>query len=466
MVTGESLPIEKGVGDAVIGGTINRTGAFRYRARNLGADSVLNRIVQLMRDARASRAPIQRLADRVSGIFVPVVLSIAVASLAVWFIAAGGVPFIRPFSVGVAVLIVACPCAMGLAVPTALMMATGRGAALGILIKGGEALQRAGSLTTVILDKTGTVTEGNPTVTDIVTVVHSSLSEDDLLRVSASLEVSSEHPLAGAIVRAARERGLALAPAADFQSITGRGAAGQVEGRPVVIGNATLMREKAIDPRGRDEATARLVDEGRTTMCVAIDGRMAGLVAVADPLKPTSREVVRRLRALGLTVVMLTGDDRRTALAVARAGGIEHVVAGALPEGKVAEIKRRQVGGEVVAMVGDGINDAPALAQADVGIAIGTGTDVAIAASDITLMRGDLLGVANAIALSRRTMRTMKQNLFWALVYNVIGIPVAAGVLYPAFGVLLSPILASGAMAFSSVSVVANRLRLRSVRLT
>ncbi len=465
MLTGESLPVEKGVGDAVIGGSINRTGAFRCRARNLGADSVLNRIVRLMRDAQSSRAPIQRLADRVSGVFVPAVLSIAVGTFVAWFIAADQAPFIRPFAAAVAVLIIACPCAMGLAVPTALMVATGRGASLGILIKGGEALQRAGAVTTVILDKTGTVTEGRPAVTDVVPADARSLSEAEVLRVSASLELASEHPLADAVVRAARERGLALSRVTEFQSMTGRGAMGRVEGRQVVIGTAALMHDLAIEDRELDAAAARLAENGRTAMFVAIDGRMAGLVAVADSIKQTSRETVRRLRELGLNVVMLTGDHPRTARAVARAAGIEHVVAGVLPEGKVAEVKRRQADGEVVAMVGDGINDAPALAQADIGIAIGTGTDIAVEASDVALMRGDLTGVASAITLSRQTMRTMKQNLFWALVYNVIGIPVAAGALYPAFGVLLSPILASGAMAFSSVSVVANSLRLRSARL-
>ncbi|MEI6668717.1 MAG: heavy metal translocating P-type ATPase [Acidobacteriota bacterium] len=466
MVTGESLPVEKHVGDAVIGGTINRTGGFRYRARNLGADSVLSRIVRLMRDAQASRAPMQRLADRVSAVFVPVVLSIAVVAFVIWFIATGGVPFVRPFSTAVAVLIIACPCAMGLAVPTALMVATGRGAAMGILIKGGEALQRAGEVTTVVLDKTGTLTLGRPAVTDLVPAGGSSLGEAEWLRVAASLEAASEHPLADAIVQAARDRGLPLSRVTDFQSLTGRGAVGRVDGLQVAIGNTDLMHDHAIDVREFEAAAAQLAGDGKTTVIVAIEGRAAGLLAVADSIRPTSRNAVRSLRELGLEVVMVTGDHLRTAQAVATAAGIAHVVAGMLPDGKVAEIRRRQAAGEVVAMVGDGINDAPALAQADVGIAIGTGTDIAMEAGDVTLMRGDLAGVASAITLSRCTMRTMKQNLFWALIYNVIGIPIAAGALYPAFGILLSPILASGAMAFSSVSVVTNSLRLRSARLT
>jgi P-type Cu+ transporter len=464
MLTGESMPVEKGPGDRVIGGTINRTGAFRYRATTLGADSVLARIVQLMRDAQGSRAPIQRLADRISAVFVPVVLSLAVATFVVWFVAmpAEGAPLVRAFAAAVAVLIIACPCAMGLAVPTAVMVATGRGAELGLLIKGGEALQRAGDLTAVVLDKTGTVTEGRPRVTDVVPAPGSARSAGDLLRLAASLEASSEHPLADAIVRHAREElGLTLAAVEGFQSLTGRGAVGVVEGSALAVGNEALLSEYAVRVDPLREAAERLSSEGKTAVYVAIDGALAGLLAVADPIKPTSRAAIEQMKKMGLRVVLLTGDDRRTAEAVARQVGIERVVAGVLPEGKVAEVQRLQKEGAVVAMVGDGINDAPALAQADVGIAIGGGTDIAVEASDVALMRGDLAGVAAAIELSRRTMRTMKQNLFWAFVYNVVGIPVAAGVLYPAFGLLLSPVLASAAMAFSSVSVVANSLRLR-----
>jgi Cu+-exporting ATPase len=466
MLTGESLPVQKGPGDRVIGGTINRTGAFRYTATTLGADSVLSQIVKLMRDAQGSRAPIQRLADRISAIFVPVVLSIAIATFVVWFVAADTAPGVRAFAAAVAVLIIACPCAMGLAVPTAVMVATGKGAEAGVLIKGGEALQRARDVRTVVLDKTGTVTEGRPTVTELVLVPGSdAASEGELLRLVASVEASSEHPLADAIVHRARELGLALSEVESFQSVTGRGALGVVDGHAVAIGNALLMSDYSVaaDPL-RDDAQ-RLAGEGKTPMYVAVDGRLAGLVAVADPIKPSSRAAIARMKRMGLQVVMLTGDNRATAEAVAREAGIDRVVAEVLPEGKVAEIKRLQEAGGVVAMVGDGINDAPALAQADVGIAIGTGTDVAMEASDVTLMRGDLGGVAAAIHLSRRTMRTMKQNLFWAFIYNVVGIPIAAGLLYPVWGLLLSPILASAAMAFSSVSVVANSLRLRGVKL-
>jgi Cu+-exporting ATPase len=464
MLTGESMPVEKQAGDRVIGGTINRTGAFRFRATTLGSDSVLARIVQLMRDAQGSRAPIQKLADQVSAIFVPVVISIAIATFVVWFVAADAAPAVRAFAAAVAVLIIACPCAMGLAVPTAVMVATGRGAELGILIKGGEALQRAGDVTTVVLDKTGTLTEGRPTVTDVIPAPGAPRGKDELLGIVAALESSSEHPLADAIVRQAKEKGIALLPAEGFQSITGQGAVGIVGGSFLAVGNEKLMAEYAVDPKPLRADAERLSGEGRTPVYVAIDGALAGLLAVADPLKPTAREAVDRLKRMGLDVVLLTGDNRRTAEAVAREAGIDKVVAEVLPDGKLAEVKRFQEEGKVVAMVGDGINDAPALAQADVGIAIGTGTDVAVEASDVTLMRGDPRSIAAAVALSRRTMRTMKQNLFWAFIYNVIGIPVAAGVLYPVFGILLSPILASAAMAFSSVSVVTNSLRLRRAR--
>ncbi|MEO6195254.1 MAG: heavy metal translocating P-type ATPase [Thermoanaerobaculia bacterium] len=469
MLTGESMPVEKQAGDRVIGGTINRTGAFRYRATTLGSDSVLAQIVRLMRDAQGSRAPIQRLADRVSGIFVPVVLSLAIATFVVWYVAAGmdgnTGSAVRAFAAAVAVLIIACPCAMGLAVPTAVMVATGKGAELGILIKGGEALQRAGDVTTVLLDKTGTITEGRPTVTDVIPAPGAPRSADELLRIVAALESSSEHPLADAVVRHARERNLAFMTPEEFQSVTGQGVVGVVEGSFIAAGNEGLMADYAADPAPLAADAERLTGEGKTPVYVAIDGRLAGLLAVADPLKATAREAVARLKRMGLEVVLLTGDNRRTAEAIAREAGIDRVVAGVLPEGKVAEVKRLQQAGQVVAMVGDGVNDAPALAQADLGIAIGTGADVAVEASDVTLMRGDPRGVASAVALSRRTMRTMRQNLFWAFIYNVIGIPIAAGVLYPAFGILLSPILASAAMAFSSVSVVANSLRLRRARI-
>jgi Cu+-exporting ATPase len=513
MLTGESMPVPKRAGDRVMGGTLNTTGAFQFTATTLGADSTLARIVQLMRSAQHARAPIQHLADRISAVFVPVVIALAVATFAVWVLAGPPGAWVRAFAAAVSVLIIACPCAMGLAVPTAVMVATGRGAQAGLLIKGGEALQRAGSITTVILDKTGTVTEGKPTVTDVVLAsamarpTGSSISNgvsiptsapmltsdsgisasssarpggeaeaeaaawgeaDVLLQLVASLESVSEHPLADAIVRHARERGLALTRPAGFESITGRGTVGVVDGHRVMAGNAALLEAHAppLDITALQAAAEQFAREGKTAIYVTIDGAPAGVVAVADPLKPSATAAIASLRALGLHVAMVTGDHPRTAEAVAARAGITDVVAGVLPAGKLEEIRQRQSRGEVVAMVGDGINDAPALAQADVGIAIGAGADVAVEASDITLMRDDLTAVAAAIRLSRQTMRTMKQNLFWAFVYNVIGIPVAAGVLYPAFGILLSPILASAAMAFSSVSVVTNSLRLRSVRLT
>jgi len=467
MLTGESMPVAKKMGDRVIGGTINATGAIRYRATTLGTKSVLAQIMMLMRDAQASRAPIQGLADRISGIFVPAVIGISIVTFAIWFgvLTNAGSPVgqaaVRAFAAAVAVLIIACPCAMGLAVPTAVMVATGRGAEGGVLIKGGEALQRAGDVTTVVVDKTGTITEGRPSVTDIVRTPSSPLDDNTILTLAASLEQSSEHPVAGAIVRGAKERSLALVVPTAFESLTGRGATAMVGSQFIAVGNAALMQELSLDVSAMRERVATLSAQAKTPVYVAVDGTLAGVIAVADPVRAGSKAAIAELQRLGMTVVMLTGDNAETANAIARDVGITRVVAGVLPAGKVAAIAAEQKGGAVVAMVGDGINDAPALAQADVGIAIGTGTDVAIEAADVALMRGDLAGVVRAIALSRQTMRTVKQNLFWAFVYNVIGIPVAAGVLYPMFGILLSPVLASAAMAFSSVSVVTNSLRLR-----
>jgi Cu+-exporting ATPase len=463
--------VAKAVGDRVIGGTINATGSFRFRATTLGAESTLARILKLMRDAQGSRAPIQTLADRVSGIFVPVVITIAILTFVIWFVAvhagggSGGAAAVRAFAAAVAVLIIACPCAMGLAVPTAVMVATGKGAELGVLIKGGEALQRAGEVTTVVLDKTGTVTEGRPTVTDIIEARDAASSSGQVLALVASLERASEHPLADAIVRYAMLNGATLSAVRDFEAVTGRGAVGTVDGRVVRVGNEALMAAHGIDVAPLRTDAERLASEGKTPMYVALDDRLAVLLAVADPIRPTSRRVIERLDLMGLEVVMLTGDNERTARAIAQAAGIRRVVAGVLPDGKVAEIARLQSQGKVVAMVGDGTNDAPALQQADLGISM-PGTDIAAEASDVSLMRADLLGVVHTIALSRRTMRTMRQNLFWAFVYNVIGIPIAAGALYPAFRLLLSPVLASAAMAFSSVSVVTNSLRLRRARFT
>ncbi|HJU91114.1 MAG TPA: heavy metal translocating P-type ATPase [Gemmatimonadaceae bacterium] len=466
MLTGEWLPVEKETGHRVVGGTLNQTGSFRFRATTLGADSVLARIVKLMREAQGSRPPIQRLADRISAIFVPVVISIAIATFVAWFILDPGESFVRAIAAAISVLIIACPCAMGLAVPTAVMVATGRGAEAGILIKGGEALQRAGDVGTVVLDKTGTVTEGRPAVTDFsFRRTDSSRSEDELLTLVGSIERQSEHPLAGAIAAFAESRGSRGAPVRDFEALPGRGVRGVVNGIDVLVGNERLMRERQVDFGELADEIGRLTADAKTPVLVAVSGRAAGVIAISDPIKPTSRDAVARLRRMGIEVVLLTGDARATAEVVARQVGIDRVVAEVLPDAKVAEVRRLQESGRVVAMVGDGINDAPALAQADVGIAIGTGTDIAVEASDVTLMRNDLRGVADAIALSRRAMRIMKQNLFWALIYNVVGIPIAAGALYPVARILLSPILASAAMALSSVSVVSNSLRLRRVHL-
>ena len=465
MLTGEPMPVSKTVGDRVIGGTVNGTGAFRYRATTLGEASVLARIVRLMRDAQSTRAPIQALADRISAVFVPVVIGLAGLTLLTWWALADVAPLVRGFAAAVTVLIIACPCAMGLAVPTAVMVASGRAASLGMLIKGGETLQRAGEVTTVVLDKTGTVTEGRPEVTDIAIAPGWTGDQTKLVRLAASVEALSEHPVAGAIVASARTRGIAPIAARRFESVTGQGVRATVDGQRVEVGNARLLSSLGISTDAMAGDVARLTRDARTVLFVAVDGVMAGLVAVSDPVKPGARAAVAALGALGLEVVLLTGDQQATADVVARQVGISRVVAGVTPEGKVAEVARLQAEGRVVAMVGDGINDAPALARADVGIAVGTGTDIAVDAADIALMRGDLDGVTTAVALSRATMATMKQNLFWAFAYNVVGIPVAAGLLYPVFGILLSPILASAAMAFSSVSVVTNSLRLRSRRL-
>ena len=462
MLTGEPLPVAKTVGDAVVGGTFNTTGSIRFRATSVGADSVLARIVRLMRDAQSSRAPIQRLADRVSAVFVPVVVGIAIVTFLAWYFLADTAALPRAIAAAVSVLIIACPCAMGLAVPTAVMVATGRGAELGLLIKGGEILQRAGDVDTVVLDKTGTVTEGAPAVKRVIAL--GSVEEREILSAAASLEKHSEHPVAAAVVRAALDGDIPLDPATSFRSYTGSGVTGIVRDRDVAVGNLQLMRELKLNVDGLAESARKLV-AGGSELYVAVDGQIAGLIIVSDAIRPSSREAVQKLRAMKIDVVLLTGDRRPAAEMVAGEVGIDRVVAEVLPQHKVEEIKRLQSTNRVVAMVGDGINDAPALAQSDVGISMPKGTDIAIEASDIALMRSDLRGVPTAIALSRRTMMTMKQNLFWAFVYNVIGIPIAAGVLFPVTGLMLSPIIASAAMALSSVSVVTNSLRLRRARL-
>jgi len=422
---------------------------------------VLARMVKLMREAQSSRAPIQRLADRVSAVFVPVVVAIAIATFLAWFFLADVAAVPRGLAAAVAVLIIACPCAMGLAVPTAVMVATGRGAEMGLLIKGGEILQRAGDVDTVVFDKTGTITEGKPAVTRVTP--QPGWNEEQLLSIAASVEQSSEHPLATAVIDAAADRRIALRPVTEFQSHTGAGVSGTVDGARVIVGNAKLVRLSAADVGGSDINQENA--SGETRIYASVNGSLAGMIGVSDPIRPSAARAVSSLRAQSIDVVLLTGDMRETADAIATQSGIATVVAEVLPEGKVAEIRRLQSEGRVVAMVGDGINDAPALAQSDVGIAMASGTDIALEASDIALMRPDLTGVSSAISLSRRAMATMKQNLFWAFVYNVIGIPVAAGVLYPFAGLMLSPILASAAMALSSVSVVTNSLRLRGATL-
>ena len=516
MLTGESLPVEKRPGDGVIGATLNKTGAFRFEATKIGKETVLAQIIRLVEEAQGSKAPIQRLADRVAGVFVPTVIGIAVLTFLVWLAVGPSPAFLFAMLNFVAVLIIACPCALGLATPTAIMVGTGKGAELGILIRSGASLETAHKVTTVVFDKTGTLTKGEPEVTDIVraetdepraesrepraerretraesretrgetdearaasreprvesretrdeTDEARAVSREELLRVAASLERGSEHPLGEAIVTRAKEQGLTLSEVTEFEAVPGLGVRGRVDGRTVLLGNARFLAESGFDVHPLAPAAEELATQGKTPMFVAVDGRTAGLIAVADTLKERSVEAVRALHRLGLELIMITGDNRRTAAAIAKQAGIDRVLAEVLPEQKADEIRKLQAEGKVVAMVGDGINDAPALAQADVGIAIGTGTDVAMEASDITLIRGDLTSVVTAIELSKRTIRTIRQNLFWAFLYNVLGIPIAAGVLYPFTGLLLDPMIGSAAMALSSVSVVSNSLRLRRFR--
>jgi Cu+-exporting ATPase len=459
MVTGEPIPVEKRPGDAVIGATINQTGAFRFRATKVGKDTMLAQIVKLVEQAQASRAPIQRLADLVASYFVPAVIFIAIGAFVVWFDLHQVSALTFALVAAVSVLIIACPCALGLATPLSIMVATGKGAQRGILIRSAEALEAAHRLDTIVLDKTGTITKGEPSLTDVLPA--DGVGEEELLRLLASAERSSEHPLAQAVVLGARDRGVRLTEPSAFDSVTGKGIHAQVDGHAVVVGRRSLLQGHGVDPAPLDQAAERLAAEGKTAIYAAIDGAPAGVIAVADTLKEGSIRAVAALRRAGLEVVMITGDNRRTAQAVARQVGIGRVLAEVLPADKSAAVRRLQDQGRLVAMVGDGINDAPALAQADVGIAIGTGTDVAIESSDITLISGDLDGVVTAIALSRATMRNIRQNLGFAFGYNTVGIPIAAGVLYPAIGLLLNPMIAAGAMALSSLSVVGNANRLR-----
>ncbi len=462
MLTGEPMPVSKAMNDEVVGGTLNKRGSFLMQAKHVGADTALARIVEMVRQAQNSKPAIGRLADRIASVFVPAVLIIAVLTCLAWF-NIGPEPRVSYMLVTtMTVLIIACPCALGLATPIAIMVGVGKAAENGILIRNGEALQRAGSLDTVVLDKTGTVTEGRPALTAVEPA--SGFDEAGLLHMAAAIEQGSEHPLAEAVLQAARERGIEWPVVEDFAAVEGRGVRGCVEGREVLFGNAKLMADNGIKPGGLVARAEALAAEAQTPMFLAVDGRIAGLLAVSDPVKADSREAIARLRAEGIRVVLLTGDNRATAEAVARTVGVNDVIAEVLPGEKADKVAALQGEGRVVGMVGDGINDAPALARADVGFAIGTGTDVAIESADITLMRGSLHGVADAIAVSRATVRNIKQNLFGAFVYNVVGIPVAAGVLYPFGGPLLNPVIAGAAMAMSSVTVVSNANRLRFFR--
>ena len=464
MITGEPLPVEKTVGDKVTGGTVNGPGSFVMRAERVGSDTLLGQIVNMVAEAQRSRAPIQGLADKVAGIFVPVVLAVSVLTFVVWMWLGPEPKLAHAIVNAVAVLIIACPCALGLATPMSIMVGVGRGAQEGVLVKNAEALERLEKVTTLVVDKTGTLTEGKPKLIDVLPA--DGFDAKEFLRLAASLEQNSEHPLAAAIVQGAKEQSLALEDVKDFRSVTAGGVVGTVAGRAVMIGKPDFLRNEKITGLEPLEASAvKLQEEGKTAMFVAIDGKPAGILAVADPIKSTTAEAIKELHALGLKLVMLTGDNRRTAAAVAKQLGLDAVEAEIEPAGKVAHVKKLRAEGKHVAMAGDGINDAPALSEAEVGIAMGTGTDVAMQSAGITLVKGDLRGIAKAIRLSRATMRNIRQNLFFAFLYNALGIPVAAGVLYPFFGLLLSPIIAGAAMSLSSVSVISNALRLRNVKL-
>ncbi|HYS74066.1 MAG TPA: heavy metal translocating P-type ATPase [Thermoplasmata archaeon] len=457
MITGESMPVDKKVGDTAIGATINKTGLLKIRATRVGADTTLNQIIKLVEDAQVARAPIQRLVDRVASVFVPAVVGIATLVFLIWIFPLGE-SIAHSLVFFIAVLIIACPCALGIATPAAIMVGTGKGAENGLLIKGGEYLEKAHRLTTVVFDKTGTLTKGRPSVTDVV--AFGAFSESEVLRLAASAEKGSEHPLAGAIVHAAEARGLPLADPHAFEAIPGRGIRSNVEGRAVLLGNRRLMEDAGIRIDAAESSLARVEAAGRTAMVLAVDGTLAGVLGVADTLKEHSVDAVRALRSMGIEVAMLTGDNRRTAEAIARQAGIDRVIAEVLPAQKADKIKELQSQGKVVAMVGDGINDAPALAQSDVGIALGSGTDVAVEAGGIVLIKDDLRDVVASIQLSRRTVQKIRQNLFWAFVYNTALIPIAAGVL-AGVGIVLNPIIAGAAMGFSSVSVVMNSMTLR-----
>ena len=463
MVTGESQPVEKVPGAKLIGGTVNGTGGLVMRAEKVGRDTMLARIVQMVSDAQRSRAPIQRLADRVSAWFVPAVLLVAMLSFAAWTIWGPQPAFSHALVAAVSVVIIACPCALGLATPMSIMVGVGKGASAGVLIRNAEALERFEKIDTLVIDKTGTLTEGKPRVIQIVTA--EGFDETEVLALAASAETSSEHPLAGAILAAARERNIGLRQTSEFKSVTGKGITALINGKRVEVGSAQLLKDANIDPGALEARANELRRDGATAMFLGVDGRAAGILAIADPIKQTTPAALEALRADGIKLVMLTGDNRVTAKAVADKLGIDDVQAEILPEAKHAIVRRLRQEGRIVAMAGDGVNDAPALAEADIGIAMGTGTDVAMESAGVTLVKGDLAGIARGRALSRATMRNIRQNLVLAFVYNIIGVPVAAGVLYPAFGILLSPVIAAAAMSLSSVSVIGNALRLRWVAL-
>ena len=462
MLTGESLPVEKKVGDAVIGASINKNGSFQFKTTKVGKETALAQIIQLVEDAQGSKAPIAQLADKISGVFVPIVIGLAVLSGLAWFFL-GQESWIFALTITISVLVIACPCALGLATPTAIMVGTGKGAENGVLIKSGDALETTHKIQTIVFDKTGTITEGKPVVTDIL-VADSALSEAELLTLAASAEQGSEHPLGEAIVGAAKERQLPLAEGSDFSAIPGHGIRVTVNERVLLLGNIKLMKEEGIELSTFVQQADRLAEEGKTPMFVAKDGSFAGIIAVADTVKDSSQTAIARLHKMGIEAVMITGDNKRTAEAIAKQVGIDRVLSEVLPEDKALEVKKLQAEGKKVAMVGDGINDAPALAQADVGIAIGSGTDVAMESADIVLMRSDLMDVPTAVELSKATIKNIKENLFWAFAYNTLGIPVAMGVLHLFGGPLLSPMIAAAAMSFSSVSVLLNALRLKGFK--
>jgi Cu+-exporting ATPase len=463
MVTGEPIPVEKTAGDRVIGSTVNRTGALVMRAERVGADTLLSRIVQMVADAQRSRAPIQKLADLVAGYFVPVVIGVAILTFAIWATAGPEPRLAHALINAVAVLIIACPCALGLATPMSIMVAMGKGATTGVLFRNAEAIETLRNVDTIVVDKTGTLTEGKPSLVSVT--VAQGFDESQLLRLAASLERASEHPLAAAIVAGAQKRGIDLMKVDSFDSITGKGVQGEIAGKKVALGNRALLDQLGVEPGELSTQAEALRGEGATVMFVVINHHAAGLIAIADQIKASTPEAIRALHEDGIRLFMLTGDSSTTAKAVAAKLGIDDVVAEVLPDQKVEVIKRLQHENRVVAMAGDGINDAPALAQADVGIAMGTGTDVAMESAGVTLVKGDLRGIVRARRLSQGTMRNIKQNLFWAFIYNSVGVPIAAGILYPFFGILLSPMIAAAAMSFSSVSVIGNALRLRGLRL-